>query len=79
MKGVLQPADIPGRLLFQAVGSTFDAPRRFTGTAESGLVLILRDLAAADIAALQPDFPAIITARAATPFRPRRAANLKAN
>ena len=57
LKGVLQPADIPDRLLFQAVGSTFDAPRRFAGTAASGLVIIARDVAMADISAMQPEFP----------------------
>ena len=68
MKGVLQPADMTDRLLFQAVGSTFDAPRRFSGAAEPGLVIIARDLAAAEIVAMQPDFPLVLTTKSAGPF-----------
>ena len=79
LKGVLHPADVEGGVLFQAVGATFDAPRRFTGTAEPGLVLIVRDLPSADIAALQPGFPLRLTQKAADPFRKPTAFVLRAD
>ena len=78
LKGVLAPSDMPERLLFQAVGSTFDAPRRFTGTAANGLVLIARDLRADDIAALQPSFPLVLTSQPAGPFTPPTKPTLRA-
>ena len=78
LKGVLAPSDMPERLLFQAVGSTFDAPRRFAGPAADGLVLIVRDLAAEDIAALQPGFPLRLTRQSAGPFTAPRSPGLRA-
>lgn len=79
LKGVIEPNDMAERLLIQAVGSTFDAPRRFTGVAESGLVIITRDLTAADLAALQPDFPVTLKTKTADPFRRPAAGSLRSD
>ncbi len=57
VKGVLRVTDVAPPVLVQAVGTVFSPPRPFTGTGASGLVIIGRDLAAADIVAMQPDFP----------------------
>ena len=79
LKGVIAPNDMAERLLVQAVGSTFDAPRRFTGAAEPGLVIITRDLTAADLAGLQPGFPVTLKTRTAGPFRRPAAGSLRAD
>lgn len=62
VKGVVRLADVAPPLLIQGVGSTFSPPRPFAGTAEEGLVIIARDLRAAEIAAMQPGFPVRIEA-----------------
>ncbi len=68
LKGVVQPADMAERVLVQAVGSTFDPPRRFMGAAETGLVLIARDTTAAEVLALQPDIGLTLQTQTAGPF-----------
>ena len=78
LKGVLRPADVPHPLLFQAVGSAFDQPRPFHGTLDTGLVIITRDLAEAEIATMQPGFPVALRTTAAAPFRPPAPGRLRA-
>ncbi len=68
LKGVVQPADMAERMLIQAVGSTFDPPRRFMGAAEPGLVIIARDTTAAEILALAPDIGLTLQTQTAGPF-----------
>jgi G3E family GTPase len=75
LKGTLIPDDIGRSLLFQAVGTAFAPPRPFAGPA-TGLVLIVHDLPAADIAAMQPGFPLRLRPQPG-PFAPR-AARLRA-
>ncbi len=57
LKGVLRLADVAPPVLVQAVGTVFSPPRAFAGTGAEGLVIIGRDLAAEEIAAMQPAFP----------------------
>ena len=64
LKGVLQPSDTPYPMLFQAVGTSFDQPRRFDGVAEQGLVLITQDLPASELTELMPNFPISIRPKA---------------
>jgi G3E family GTPase len=71
LKGVLQPANIPQRLLFQAVGTAFSQPRVFPGAGENGLVLITHGLGAAEISAMQPEFPVLLTTKPNGPFAAR--------
>ena len=78
LKGVLRPADMPMRLLFQAVGTAFDQPRPFQGETEEGLVIITHDLGAAEIAAMAPDFPVVLETKTAGPFRVPAANRLRA-
>ena len=78
LKGVLRPADVPMRLLFQAVGTAFDQPRAFHGVAEEGLVIITHDLGAAEIAAMAPAFAVVLETKTAGPFRVPAANRLKA-
>jgi len=63
VKGVVTPMDAPP-LLIQAVGPYFDPPRRFEGAAAAGLVVIVRDVPVAEIAAMQPGFAVRLTAAA---------------
>ena len=69
LKGVVQPSDLDRPLLIQAVGSAFSPPRPFAGTAERGLVIIARDFAAAELAAMQPDFPLTLETKSAGPWQ----------
>jgi hypothetical protein len=72
LKGIVAPSDAPGRVLVQAVGETFDPPRRFTGEGAEGIVVIARDTSPAEIAAMQPDFPLRLETQTAGPSRDRR-------
>jgi G3E family GTPase len=79
LKGVIRPTDVARPLLFQAVGTAFSQPRWFEGAADEGFVIIAHDLAAADILAMQPDFPVVLTTSPTGPFAaPERKTRLAA-
>jgi len=69
VKGVVRLADVAPKLLIQAVGTVFSPPRAFEAPAETGLIIIARDMGAAEIAAMQPGFPVRFEAGAAGPWR----------